>query len=124
MIFIGLAYEEEAVLNALSEAEWHALRDETLQYVEALRASGRLIDARPLQSARTASTVRVRAGRATVTDGPFAETKEQLGGFFLFDASSMEEARRIAEGWPSARLGSIEVRPLEDGLRLDSRYRR
>lgn len=122
MTFIGLAYEEEGVLNALTEAEWQALRDETLRYVDALRASGCLIDARPLQSASKAATVRVRRGQATVTDGPFAETKEQLGGFFLFEAPSFEEALRIAERWPSARLGTIEVRPLDDGLRTDSRY--
>lgn len=122
MTFIGLAYEEQEVLDALTEAEWHALRDETLRYVEALQASGQLIDARPLQSARRAATVRVRDGRPTVTDGPFAETKEQLGGFFVFTAASMDEALRIAERWPSARLGTIEVRPLEDGLRLESRY--
>lgn len=122
MTFIGLAYEEERVLNALTAAEWQALRDETLSYVEALRATGCLIDARPLQSARKASTVRVRGGQATVTDGPFAETKEQLGGFFVFEAASFEEALRIAERWPSARLGTIEVRPLEEGLRLESRY--
>lgn len=122
MTFIGLAYEAEDALNVLTEAEWHSLRDETLRYVEALRASGHLIDARPLQSARKASTVRIRNGRTTITDGPFAETKEQLGGFFLFEAASMEEALRIAEGWPSARLGTIEVRPLEEGLRMESRY--
>lgn len=123
MTFIGLAYEEQRVLDDLTEVEWHALREETLDYVEQLRASGCLIDARPLQSARTAATVRVRSGQVSVTDGPFAETKEQLGGFFIFQAASMDEALRIAERWPSARLGTIEVRPLDDGLRLESRYR-
>ena len=98
MIFIGLAYEEEQVLNAMTEPEWHALRDEPLSYVEALRASGHLNDARPLQRARKGATVRVRGGRSMITDGPFAETKEQLGGFFLFEAPSLAEAIDVMEG--------------------------
>jgi hypothetical protein len=123
MVYLGLAYEEEQKLNALTPEQWHALRKETLDYVEALRASGRLIDARPLQSATTAATVRVRDGRRSVVDGPFAETKEQIGGYFLFNAADFDEALRIAADWPSARLGTIEVRPVEDGLSADSRYR-
>jgi hypothetical protein len=123
MKFLCLAYEEERVLNALNEDEWRALRDETLAYVDGLRASGHLIDTRPLQSATTASTVRVRGGRTSITDGPFAETKEQIGGYFLIEAGSIDEARAIAARWPSARFGTIEVRPLEEGLPVDSRYR-
>jgi hypothetical protein len=122
MKFLCLAYEEERKLNDLAEEEWHALRRETLDYVEALRASGHLLDARPLRSARTASMVRVRNGEVSITDGPFAETKEQIGGFFLIEASDFDEAVRIAAKWPSARIGSIEVRPVEDGLSLDRRY--
>lgn len=122
MVYLCLAYEEEQKLNALSQAEWHALRKETLEYVEALRAGGRLVDARPLQSATTAATVRVRDGKRSVVDGPFAETKEQIGGYFLVNAADLDEAIRIAAGWPSARLGTIEVRPVEDGLNAESRY--
>jgi hypothetical protein len=122
MKFLCLAYEEERVLKGLTETEWRALRQETLDYVEGLRAKGQLLDARPLQSATTASTVRVRNGMLSITDGPFAETKEQLGGYFLIEASSIEEARGIAAMWPSARLGTIEVRPVEEGLRLEGRY--
>ena len=123
MKFLCLAYEEQSALDALSQTAWEALRRETLQYVDSLRASGRLIDARPLKSASTAATVRVRAGVSTVTDGPFAETKEQLGGFFLIEAADRDEAVRVAASWPSARLGTIEVRPVEDDLPLDARYR-
>ena len=123
MKYLCLAYEEQRVLDDLSVAEWEALRDETLAYVESLRASGRLIDTQPLQSAATAATVRVRNGKVAVTDGPFAETKEQIGGFFLIEAADLAEAVRIAAEWPSARLGTIEVRPLEDGLPTDRRYR-
>ena len=123
MRYLCLAYEEQRVLDDLSRHEWEALRDETLAYVESLRASGRLIDTQPLQSAATAATVRVRNGKVAVTDGPFAETKEQIGGFFLVEAADLDEAVRIAAEWPSARLGTIEVRPLEDGLPADRRYR-
>ena len=63
-----------------------------------------------------------RDGRVLVTDGPFAETKEQIGGFFLFEAASLQEALDVAAKWPSARLGSIEVRPIDEGLRVDRRY--
>lgn len=111
-------------LDDLSPGEWQALRKETLDYVESLQTSGRLIAAPPLKSATTASTVRVRHGKLSVTDGPSAETKEQIGGFFLVEAGSMEEAIDIASKWPSARIGTIEVRPIEDGLRTDRRYDR
>lgn len=123
MKYLCLAHEEEAVLNGLSHDEWRTLRQETLDYVEALRTSGRLVDARPLQSATTAVTVRVRDDKLIVTDGPFTETKEQLGGYFLIEAADLEEAVRIASKWPSARLGTIEVRPVDDELRTDRRYR-
>jgi hypothetical protein len=123
MKYLCLAYEEEQKLNALSESEWHLLRQETLDYVAALQDSGHLVDARPLRSATSASTLRVRDGKIMVTDGPFAETKEQIGGFFLIDCADHEEALRIAAKWPSARIGTIEVRPIEDELQLDRRYR-
>jgi hypothetical protein len=124
MKFICLAYEEEAKLNALSKAEWDALRTETLAYVEKLRAMGTLLAAEPLQSIRMAATVRVRQEKVSITDGPFAETKETLGGFFLINVRSREEALKVAATWPSARIGSIEVRPIEDGLPPDRRYAR
>ena len=122
MKFLCLAYEEQRVLDALSEGEWHALRDETIGYVDRLRQDGQLIDTRPLQSATTASTVRVRNGRPSITDGPFAETKEQIGGYFLIEAVDYDEALRIAADWPSARFGTIEVRPIDEELRTDRRY--
>ena len=122
MKYLCLAYEEESKLNALSRREWAALRAETLNYVAELEESGYLILAKPLQSVRTAATVRVRSGKVTVTDGPFAETKETLGGFFLIEARDLNEAIQVAAKWPSARLGSIEVRPVDDGLREDQRY--
>jgi hypothetical protein len=122
MKFLCLAYEEQKTLDDLSRSEWDALRRETLAYVEILRKSGHLIETHPLQSARKAATVRVRGGRPNVIDGPYAETKEQLGGYFLVEAKDLAEAIRLASDWPSARLGSIEVRPIEERLREERRY--
>jgi hypothetical protein len=123
MKYLCLAYEEEKTLNDLSRGEWDALRGETLAYVEILRKSGHLILTNALQSARTAATVRVRRGALSVVDGPYAETKEQLGGFFLIEAKDRNEAIQLASRWPSARLGSIEVRPIEEVLAEERRYR-
>lgn len=122
MKYVCLAYEEEAKLNALAKTEWDALRAETLAYVEKLRAMGVLLTAEPLQTVRTAATVRVRQGKLSITDGPFVETKETLGGFFLIQVRNREEALKVAAEWPSARIGSIEVRPIEEGLPQDRRY--
>jgi len=122
MKYLCLAYEEESRLNSLSRGEWECLRRETLEYVEELRQEGYLVSAEPLQSVKTAATVRLRDGALSITDGPFAETKETLGGFFLVDARDLNEAIRVASRWPSARLGSIEVRPVDAGLNEERRY--
>src|SRR5688572_29726239 len=119
MKFLCLAYEEEAKLNALTQSEWDALRLETLSYVDQMRNKGILIAAEALQSIRTAKTVRVRDKKLALTDGPFAETKEALGGFFLIQAENLDRALRIASEWPSARIGSIEVRPIAEELPKD-----
>ena len=122
MKFICLAYEEQKVLDDLSRSEWEALRGETLAYVEVLRKSGHLILTNALQSARKAATVKIRRKQRIVLDGPYAETKEQLGGFFLIEARDIQEAVALAADWPSARLGTIEVRPIEEVLPEESRY--
>ncbi|HET7204773.1 MAG TPA: YciI family protein [Steroidobacteraceae bacterium] len=122
MKYLCLAYEEERTLDALSSDEWGALRRETLDYVEDLRRSGRLVVTHALQSVDNATTVRVRQGKLSTTDGPFAETKETLGGFFLIEAANLDEAIDVAAKWPSARIGSIEVRPIEETLRPEGRY--
>jgi hypothetical protein len=122
MKYICLAYEEESKLNALSKSEWDILRKETLTYVAKLRNNGRLLATEPLQSVRTATTIKVRDGKTHILDGPFAETKETLGGFFLIEAKDLNEAIQIAVQWPSARIGSVEIRPIETELREDSRY--
>jgi hypothetical protein len=112
MKYLCLAYEEERKLNELTLAEWHALRDEVLDYVRGLEESGHLLAATPLQSATTAAMVRVRDGAVSVTDGPFAETKEQLAGFYMVEARDLNEAVQIASRIPPARIGSVEVRPV------------
>jgi hypothetical protein len=122
MKFLCLAYEEQKTLDDLSRDEWQALRAETLAYVEVLRNSGHLILTHALQSASTAETVRVRDRAQRVVDGPYAETKEQLGGFFLIEARDMRQAVELASRWPSARIGSIEVRPIEEELKEERRY--
>ncbi len=122
MKYLCLAYEEEHQLNGLSKAEWDSLRGETLSYVEELQKAGHMLTAEALQSTQTAMTVRVRNGSLSVTDGPFAETKETLGGFFLINARDLNEAIQVASRWPSARFGSIEIRPIEEELKEDGRY--
>lgn len=122
MKYLCLAYEAETVFKTMPAAEWEALREETLSYVDTLKRGGQLIDTRPLQSATTAVTLKVRGGQLAVTDGPFTETKEQLGGYFLIDARDLNEAIQIASKWPGARYGQIEVRPIEEGLRVEARY--
>lgn len=122
MKYLCLAYEAEATFTSMPHSEWERLRAETLAYVEALQRSGHLLLTNALQSARTASMVQVRNGKVLVTDGPFAETKEQIGGFFLIDAQDKNEAIAIASKWPGARFGNIEVRPVEESLREEGRY--
>lgn len=122
MKFVCLAYEEQSLFDDMPRGEWDALRTETLEYVESLRNDGKLVDAWPLERATTATTLNVRDGNLSTTDGPYAETKEQLGGFFLIEAQDRDEAIAIAARWPSARFGNIEVRPVEEGLPEERRY--
>jgi hypothetical protein len=122
MKYLCLAYENEALFHDMSAGDWDDLRKETLAYVDQLRSSGHLVLTNALKSATQAATVRVRSGRLSVTDGPFAETKEQIGGFFLIEARDFNEAIQLASRWPSARLGTIEVRPVEADLPVETRY--
>jgi hypothetical protein len=114
MRYLCLVYADEARLNALPQAEVDALIDETAANNQELEASGQLVLAQALEQVDEAITVRVRDGRLSATDGPFAETNEQLGGFLLVEARDLNEAIRIAGRIPSARLGSVEVRPVID----------
>ncbi len=114
MKFVFLIYHDEKTLDALPPREMQALVDGALDYDEEIRRSGHYIVSNALQRARTARTVRVRGGKVSTTDGPFAETKEQLGGFFLVEAKDIDEACAVASRFPPARLGSIEVRPVQE----------
>ena len=99
----------------IEETKWNDVPDrECIAYVKALSASGKMIGGEPLHPVATATTVRVREGRVSVTDGPFAETKEHLAGFYMVDAQDLDEAIRIAAKIPPARTGSIEVRPVRE----------
>ena len=114
MKYLCLVFIDEKKLEALPEDESQALIDESLNYDDALRLGGNLLAAQALESVRAASTVRVQNGKTSILDGPFAETKEQIGGFILIDAKDMAEARQLAAGIPSARLGGIEIRPIKE----------
>jgi hypothetical protein len=109
--YLCLCYEEEKKLKEMPREEWEAIVRETYAYNEELRQNGHLITSEALQSVETATTVRVRKGKVSTTDGPFAETKEQLGGFFLINAKDLDEAVQVASRLTGARLGCIEVRP-------------
>jgi len=114
MKYLCLAYHDEQRLDALSKDELDVLIEETLAYNEELLTSGHLVAAEALQSVRTAVLLRVRDGRLSVTDGPFAETKEQLGGFFLISARDLNEAIQVASRMVQARVGCLEVRPIRE----------
>jgi hypothetical protein len=114
MQYLCLVYADEARLAAMTQPEVDALIDETDANNRELRASGQLLLAQALEQVDEAVTVRVRDGRLSATDGPFAETTEQLGGFLLIEARDLNEAIRIAGRIPSARIGSVEVRPVID----------
>ena len=99
----------------LSKENWNACPDDhCFDFAEGLHKSGRLLAAEPLHPVETATTVRVRNGQVTMTDGPFAETKEQLAGFYLVDAKDLNEAVQVAAKIPPAKNGSIEVRPVRE----------
>ena len=114
MLYLCLVYTEETKLGALSKADYDALVAEHLAYDDELRQSGHFVIGEALEHVNTATTVRVRNGKVSTTDGPFAETKEQLGGIVLVRARDLNDAIKVAAGIPSARLGCIEVRPIND----------
>jgi hypothetical protein len=118
MKYLCLAYYDVRKFDALSPAELDAIVSQCPRYDEALRQSGHLIVQASLGSPQASTTVRPRAGKPSVTDGPFTETKEQVGGFFIIEARDLNEAVRVASKHPAANLGDkvgwgIEVRPIE-----------
>ena len=113
MKYMLLVYLDE---QALTDTEREHCYVESAQLMQQLNSSGQYLDASPLHPVATATSVRMRDGKRVVTDGPFAETREQLGGYYLIEARDLNDAVQVASRIPSARMGSIEVRPI---LQLD-----
>jgi hypothetical protein len=114
MKYLCLVYIDEKSLDALSKSDYDALDSESLAYDDELRKSGHFIVAQALEPVRAAKTLRPQKGKMSITDGPFAETKEQLGGFILIDAKDLNDAIQVASKIPVAQLGCIEVRPIKE----------
>lgn len=114
MRYLCLIYDEEKKLTAMPKSESDAFMGEYFAFTQDVKARGQYVAGEALQPVSTATTVRVRNGSLVTTDGPFAETTEQLGGFYLIEARDLNEAIQVASRIPSARIGSIEVRPVVD----------
>ena len=112
MKYMLLIYEDEQAWANLGEAEQHRIFGEYMQFTGEVKSSGHYQTGAPLQPTSTATSVRVRDGKRVVTDGPFAETREQLGGYYLVDAKDLDEAIAIAARIPGAKMGTIAVRPV------------
>jgi hypothetical protein len=112
MKYLCLIYDDEAKMGFMPQDTADAFMREYFSFTDAIRGSGHYLGGEALQPVSTATTVRVRNGRTSTTDGPFAETKEQLGGFYLIEARDLNDAIQVAARIPSARLGCVEVRPI------------
>ena len=112
MKYLCLIYDAESVLEAMPKPEMDAFMGEYFSFTNDIAGAGQMVIGEQLEPVHSATTVRIRNGKMTTTDGPFAETKEQLGGFYLINAVDLNEAIQIAARIPSARTGSIEVRPV------------
>jgi hypothetical protein len=112
MQYMLLIYGDEQGWGSMSDEERNAVYGDYLAFTTAIRESGAFVDGAPLQPTSTATCVQVRSGEQLVTDGPFAETKEQLGGFYLVEAENVDAAIELAARIPGARYGTIEVRPV------------
>jgi len=114
MKFMLLVYNDPALLDAMPASQFDADMRDCLDHADKLQTDGHLLESQQLEPVKTARSVRVRGGKLTVTDGPFAETKEILGGFNIIEAENMDEAVRIASEFPWIKTGCIEVRPVRD----------
>jgi hypothetical protein len=112
MRYLCTIYDEETKLGTMSKEEGEAFMGEYFAFTDDIKKSGHYLGGEALQPVATATTVRIRNGKLSTTDGPFAETKEQLGGFYLINARDLNEAIQIASKIPSSRTGSVEVRPV------------
>lgn len=114
MQYLLLIYNDDSLLQSLPEGEADAMMRHCFAGADAMKAQGTLLQSQQLQPAESARSVRIRDGRVSVSDGPFAETRELLGGFNLIEADSLEQAVEIASRFPWARTGCVEVRPIRD----------
>ena len=112
MQYLCLIYTDESADTRMTREEGQAVMGEYFAFTEGIKKSGQYVAGNPLQPTKTASTVRVRQGKMSTTDGPFAETKEQLGGYYLIEAKDLNDAIQVASKIPAARSGSVEVRPI------------
>ena len=111
MRYLCLIYEDETNWQKMPKDQADAVMGEYFSFTDEIKRSGQYLGGEALQPTHTATTVRVRNGKISTTDGPFAETKEQLGGFYLIDAKDLNEAIQVAAKIPSARFGEVEIRP-------------
>jgi hypothetical protein len=114
MRYLCLIYDDEKGMAAMAKADMDAMMGDYFTFTDDIKKSGHYVAGEALHPVATATTLRTRNGKTTTTDGPFAETKEQLGGFYLIEAKDLNEALQIAGRIPSAKFGSIEVRPVVD----------
>jgi hypothetical protein len=114
MKYLCLIYDDEQKMATMSKDEGEAFMGEYFAFTEGIKKSGHYLGGNALQPVNTATTVRTRGGKVSTTDGPFAETKEQLGGYYLIEARDLNDALQVAAKIPSAKLGTVEVRPIQE----------
>ena len=114
MRYLCLIYDDESKWGTMPKEQADAMMGEYFAFTEGVKASGHYIGGEALQPTQTATTVRVRNGKISTTDGPFAETKEALGGYYLINAKDLNDAIQVAAKIPSARIGTIEIRPIQE----------
>jgi hypothetical protein len=112
MRYLCLIYDNEKSWPTMPKEEADKMMGEYFEFTEGIKTSGHYVGGEALQPTQTATTVRVRSGKVSMTDGPFAETKEQLGGYYLINAKDLNDAIQVAAKIPSARIGSVEIRPI------------
>jgi hypothetical protein len=120
MRYLCLIYDDENARLSWPQSDLEAMRRDYFAFIDDVKAKGQYVGGSALQPTHTATTVRVREGKVSTTDGPFAETREQLGGFFLIEANDLNEALQVAARIPGARWGSVEVRPILETPRPQS----
>ena len=114
MRYLCLIYDDESKWGTMPKEQADAMMGEYFAFTEGVKKSGHYVGGEALQPTQTATTVRVRQGKISTTDGPFAETKEALGGYYLINAKDLNDAIQVAAKIPSARIGTVEIRPIQE----------